>query len=158
MKSTASKTFTFKQVMTLITIVAAASTCVSFQLTYNSLSTKNENAQTISNSGQMNDVGNTSNSNNTTTNNTTNNISNMAEGFDETIKKHRLLITDEMFLSMKKGMSYQQIKDIMKMDGKLMSSIGEGHNNVKMYSWGDDAFVSLVASFKDGKLTFVTRN
>ena len=60
------------------------------------------------------------------------------------------LVTYENYLKLTSGMTYQQVNDILGVEGVEMSRIGSYDNNVAMYSWSGRGLSNVVASFENG--------
>jgi hypothetical protein len=74
--------------------------------------------------------------------------------FDE-LEKDRPNISKEQFLSLKKGMTYEEVVALVKMEGVVQSQAEFGSN----YAWGNYPFHYMHASFdKNNKLEYAVNS
>ncbi|MGC5699260.1 hypothetical protein J4P02_03540 [Pseudomonas sp. NFXW11] len=75
---------------------------------------------------------------------------NYVSGFPDlkTIQAQRPNISDEQYDAIKKGMSYQQVLDIVKIPGREVSS----NDNVIVYTWGNELYIYMMVTLIDGKV------
>lgn len=66
----------------------------------------------------------------------------------ESISKNKPNISREQFQTIKDGMTYQEVLDIVKVPGTESAVAG----SVKTYTWGTESYVYMVISFVNGKV------